>query len=345
MNLQCPIPNASTGMITLAHGSGGSLTGHLLQEEVFKVLDNQWLQQQHDGACIELNGRVAFSTDSYVVSPFIFPGGDIGDLAVNGTVNDLAMCGAKARYLSLAFIIEEGLSLGDFRTVVNSIGRAAAAAEVSVVTGDTKVVQRGKGDQLFINTSGIGILHPQAHIHHARIAAGDALLISGEVAAHGMAIMSRREGLSFESAIQSDTTALHHTVMRLLDRFGTGIHFLRDATRGGVASVLHEVLALTGLGVELDEAAIPLDQQVAAACELLGLDPLFAANEGVFVTVVPQPLAAAVLQELRQDPAGKNAAIAGFFSREHPGKLLLQNRAGGRRVVPYLAGEQLPRIC
>jgi hydrogenase expression/formation protein HypE len=345
MNLTCPLPAVSSEIITLAHGSGGSLTGRLLQEVIFSQLNNQWLQQQHDGACFELNGPVAFSTDSYVVSPLFFPGGNIGDLAVNGTVNDLAMCGAKARYLSLSFIIEEGLSIADFTRVVQHIRQAAEAAEVAIVTGDTKVVQKGKGDQLFINTSGIGILHPSAQIHHGRILPGDVLLISGSIAAHGMAIMSKREGLSFACAIESDTAPLHSAVMRLLDRFGTDIHFLRDATRGGVAAILHEVIALTGLGVELDEAAIAVETQVAAACELLGLDPLFVANEGVFVTVVRAEIAADVLQELQGDTAGKQAAIAGFFTSEHPGKLLMKNISGGRRVIPYLAGEQLPRIC
>ncbi len=345
MNLSCPLPAGESGIITLAHGSGGSLMGKLLREVVFKELDNRWLQQQHDGACFELSGPVAFSTDSYVVSPIFFPGGDIGDLAVNGTVNDLAMCGAKAQYLSLSFIIEEGLAISDFHTLVQSIARAAAGAGVAIVTGDTKVVQRGKGDQLFINTAGIGSLHPQAQIRHQRIEPGDVLLISGPIAAHGMAIMSLREGLSFESAIRSDTAPLHESVIRLLDRFGTDIHFLRDATRGGVAAVLHEVLALTGLGVELDEAALPIDTQVAAACELLGLDPLFVANEGVFIAVVPKELATAVMLEMQQTTAGQQATIAGFFSTEHPGKLLMKNKSGGRRVVPFLSGEQLPRIC
>ncbi len=345
MNLSCPLPATPSGIITLAHGSGGSLTQRLLQEVIFQELQNPWLQQQHDGACLELNGPVAFSTDSYVVEPIFFPGGHIGDLAVNGTVNDLAMCGARARYLSLSFIIEEGLPADDFRRIVQGIRRAAEEAEVSIVTGDTKVVQRGKGDQLFINTSGIGILHPLASIRHQRIEAGDVLVVSGPLAAHGMAIMSQREGLQFETSIVSDTAPLHRAVMRLLDRFGTGIHFMRDATRGGLAGILHEVLAHQPLGVQLDECLLPLDPQVAAACELLGLDPLFVANEGVFVAVVPGAIAADVTEELRKDPCCRHAAAAGVFHAGNPGKVLMKSRSGGRRVVPYLSAEQLPRIC
>lgn len=341
----CPMPQFDFDIITLGHGSGGLLSQRLLQSGVFDILKNEHLNQQHDGAVLDIGGRIALSTDSFVISPIRFPGGNIGELAVNGTVNDLAMCGANAKYLTLAFILEEGLPMTEFWQVLVSIKNAAAKAGVQIVTGDTKVVEKGKGDKIFINTSGIGIVHPQAQIHHHRIQPGDALIISGPIAAHGIAIMSLRQGLEFETTIQSDTQNLNHAVMHLLDCFGTQVHFLRDATRGGVASVLNEVAGLTQLGYALDQEQIPVDEQVEGACEMLGLDPLYVANEGVFVSVVDGSIAEAYVQELRNFGAFAHASIIGHVTNEHPGKVVMKSKIGGRRVVNYLTGEQLPRIC
>lgn len=345
MALDCPMPKFDFDIITLGHGSGGLLSQRLLQSGVFDILKNEHLNQQHDGAILEINSRIAMSTDSYVISPIAFPGGNIGELAVNGTVNDLAMCGANAKYLTLAFILEEGLPMTEFWEVLVSIKNAAEKADVQIVTGDTKVVEKGKGDKIFINTSGIGVVHEQAQIHHNRIQPGDAIIISGPIAAHGIAIMSLRKGLEFETTIESDTQNLNHAVMELLDRFGTQVHFLRDATRGGIASVLNEVAGLTQLGYALEQEQIPVDEQVEGACEMLGLDPLYVANEGVFVSVVDSNIAQAYVQQLYNLGAFAQAAIIGYVREEHPGKVIMKSRIGGRRVVNYLTGEQLPRIC
>lgn len=343
--MQCPMPKFDFDVITLGHGSGGLLTHKLLQTGVFDLLKNDLLDQQHDGASFELNGKLAFSTDSYVISPFIFPGGNIGELAINGTVNDLAMCGAVPKYLSLAFIIEEGLTMEEFWNVLSSVKGAAQKAKIKIVTGDTKVVEKGKGDKIFINTSGVGIIHPQANIHHNRIEAGDKIIISGNVGTHGIAIMSIRKGLEFETDILSDTAPLNHTVKNLLDRFGSDIKFLRDPTRGGVASVLNEIAELTHLGFEINQKNIPVDEQVEGACEMLGLDPLYVANEGIFLAVVKNEIADNFLNELRHDENGMNASIIGEVATQHAGKVILKSRIGGSRVVNYLTGEQLPRIC
>jgi hydrogenase expression/formation protein HypE len=345
MQLQCPAPKFDFDVITLGHGSGGLLTHRLLQTGVFDIFKNDLLDQQHDGASFELNGKCAFSTDSYVISPIFFPGGNIGDLAVNGTVNDLAMCGARAKYLSLGFIIEEGFTMEEFWRVLVSIKEAADKAGVQIVTGDTKVVEKGKGDKIFINTSGIGIMHSNAHIHHNRIEPGDVIIVSGNIASHGIAIMSLRKGLEFETDIESDTFGLHHTVMNLLDQFGNDIKFLRDPTRGGVASVLNEIAELTRLCFQIDQKLVPIDEQVEGACEMLGLDPLYVANEGIFLAVVKQEIAENFLQALTQHDNSIHAAVIGEVTRTNPGKVILKSRIGGRRVVNYLTGEQLPRIC
>jgi hydrogenase expression/formation protein HypE len=343
--LECPMPKFDFDVITMGHGSGGLLTHRLLQSGVFDILKNDFLDQQHDGASFEINGHVSFSTDSYVVSPVFFPGGDIGDLAINGTVNDLAMCGAAAKYMSLSFIIEEGFSMEEFWRILVSIKNAARRAHVKIVTGDTKVVEKGKGDGIFINTSGIGLRHRSADIHHRHIQPGDKIILSGNLATHGIAIMSLRQGLEFTTTIKSDTTNLNHTVLSLLDSFGTGIKFLRDPTRGGLASVLNEVAGMTQLGYTIRQNSIPIDPQVEGACEMLGLDPLYVANEGLFVAIVRADMAAGFLQALQRDENGVNAAIIGEVSVEHPSKVVMQSSIGGRRVVNYLAGEQLPRIC
>lgn len=345
MQLQCPMPKFDFDVITLGHGSGGLLTHKLLQSGVFDILKNELLDQQHDGASFILNGPVAFSTDSYVITPAFFPGGNIGELAINGTVNDLAMCGAIPRYLSLSFIIEEGLTMKEFWEVLTSIKYATQKANIKIVTGDTKVVEKGKGDKLFINTSGIGIKHPKANIHHNNIEEGDVIIVSGNIATHGIAIMSVRKGLEFETTIESDTANLNHTIENLLDQFGENIKFLRDPTRGGVASVLNEIAELTQLGFELNQKDIPVDEQVEGACEMLGLDPLYVANEGLFIAIVKKEIATSFLNTLRADENGINAAIIGTATKEHPGKVIMQSRIGGRRVVNYLTGEQLPRIC
>lgn len=345
MNLSCPMPKFDFDVITMGHGGGGLLTHRLLQSGVFDVLKNDLLDQQHDGASFELNGKLAFSTDSYVISPIFFPGGNIGELAVNGTVNDLAMCGAVPKYLSLAFIIEEGMRIEALWEVLVSIKTAAAKAGVQIVTGDTKVVEKGKGDQIFINTSGIGVVHPKAAIHHNRVQEGDVLIVSGQLAQHGIAIMSKRQGLSFETDIVSDTTNLNHTILQLIENFGDAIKFLRDPTRGGLASVLNELAEQTNLGYLIEQEQLPIDEQVEGACEMLGLDPLYVANEGLFVTVVDAAVAEGVLKQLQQDANGQSARIIGKVVNMHPGKVMLKSRIGGHRVVGYLTGEQLPRIC
>jgi hydrogenase expression/formation protein HypE len=345
MTLQCPMPKFDFDVITLGHGSGGLLTHRLLQSGVFDIFKNELLDQQHDGASFELNGNVAFSTDSYVISPIFFPGGNIGDLAINGTVNDLAMCGSVAKYLSLSFIIEEGFTMEEFWRVLVSIKEAADKANIKIVTGDTKVVEKGKGDKIFINTSGLGIVHPEAKIHHNNIESGDVIIVSGNIASHGIAIMSLRRGLEFETTIESDTTNLNHTIIGLVDLFGKAIKFLRDPTRGGVASVLNEVAELTGLGFYIDQKLIPVDEQVDGACEMLGLDPLYVANEGLFLAVVKKEIAKDFVMAVRKDSNGINAAIIGEVTKENPGKVIMKSRIGGKRVVNYLTGEQLPRIC
>lgn len=345
MQLQCPMPKFDFDVITLGHGSGGLLTHKLLQTGVFDIFKNDILNQQHDGAVFHLEGKTAFSTDSYVISPVFFPGGNIGDLAVNGTVNDLAMCGAVAKYLSLSFIIEEGLSMTEFWQILVSIKEAADAANVQIITGDTKVVEKGKGDKIFVNTSGIGSIHPKANIAFANIEVGDAIVVSGKIAAHGIAIMSVRQGLDFETDVVSDTTNLNHTIIALIEKFGADIKFLRDPTRGGVASVMNEIAEQTQLGFYLQQTLLPIDEQVDGACEMLGLDPLYVANEGLFIAVVKKEIVNDFVNELQQFANGKNAAIVGEVTADNAGKVVMKSRISGKRIVNYLPGEQLPRIC
>ncbi|MBK8880080.1 MAG: hydrogenase expression/formation protein HypE [Haliscomenobacter sp.] len=345
LSLDCPLPQLDFDRILLGHGSGGLLTNKLLEAGVFDLLNNDWLAEKHDGAILELSGKVAFSTDSYVVSPVFFPGGNIGELAVNGTVNDLAMCGASARYLSLSFILEEGLLMTDFWEILLSIRQACAVAGVQVVTGDTKVVERGKGDGIFINTTGIGPLHPQSDIHTRRVQPGDKILVSGPIAAHGMAILSVREGLEFESAIRSDTRPLKDMALRLLDTVGAQVHVLRDPTRGGVATTLNEIARDRRLGIALEQSLLPIDEVVASACEILGLDPLYVANEGIFLAMVSPEAETAALEVIRSFEGGQNACTIGTVVGEHPGQVVLRSQIGGKRVVGMLPGEQLPRIC
>ena len=343
--LQCPAPKFDFDIITLAHGSGGKLTNQLLETGVFELLKNDILDKHHDGAFLHLDGEVAFSTDSFVISPIEFPGGDIGELAVNGTVNDVAMCGAIPQYLSLSFIIEEGLPINKFWDIIVSIKYAAEKSDIKIVTGDTKVVDKGKGDQIFINTTGIGKLHRKAQIDMSRIKSGDKLIVSNSVATHGIAILSVREGLEFETQIESDTTNLNHLTTELLDKFGDKIHLFRDPTRGGVAATLNEIAGEIDKGIILQDENIPVLPQVKAACEILGLDPLYTANEGVFMSFVDANFADEVVRILKKYPESQNASIIGEVSDEPKGKVLITNPMGGKRVVHMPIGEQLPRIC
>ncbi len=345
VQLNCPMPKLDYDMITLGHGSGGILTNRLLDDGVFDLFKNDLLDTRHDGAIFSLEGKLAFTTDSFVVSPISFPGGNIGELAVNGTVNDIAMCGAIPKYLSLAFIIEEGLSMKEFWDVLVSIKFAAEEAGVKIVTGDTKVVEKGKGDKIFINTTGIGVLHPQSDIRTDRIEQGDKIFVSGHIATHGMTIMSVREGLEFETTITSDTQCLNHLIQELIDEFGNKIKFLRDPTRGGVGTTLTEIARSTKLGIEINEKDLPVLREVSAACEILGLDPLYVANEGNFLCFVSPEIETAFLQKLHQHSKGKNGKMIGEVVTDHPSKVILNSRIGGKRVVNMLVGEQLPRIC
>lgn len=344
--LQCPIPLNDYPTVTLGHGGGGRLSQMLIERMLLPSFANPALQALHDGATLELGGaRLAFSTDSFVISPLFFPGGDIGSLAVHGTVNDLAMCGARPLALSAGLILEEGLPMETLWRIVRSMQAAAAAVGVPIVTGDTKVVDRGKGDGVFINTSGIGLIAPGVQIAPQRARPGDLVLINGEIAAHGIAIMSLREGLEFETALESDSASLVELVTLLTDAFGEQVHVLRDPTRGGVASALNEIAAAAGVGIRLDEASLPLGDEVRGACEILGLDPLYVANEGKCLAIVAREAADAALALWRAHPLGQAAAIIGEVVADHPRKVFLRSRIGGTRVVDMLSGEQLPRIC
>ncbi len=342
---ECPMPKFDFDVITLGHGSGGLLTNRLLDSGVFDVLKNELLDRRHDGAFLNFQGPVAFSTDSFVISPIFFPGGDIGELAVNGTVNDVAMCGAYPEYISLSFILEEGLPIEDFWKILLSIRNACEEAGVQVVTGDTKVVDKGKGDKVFINTTGLGRLHPEADIDVQRIQPGDRIIVSNQIATHGIAILSVRQGLEFDTTIESDTVPLNDLVIDLLDRWGRDIHLFRDPTRGGLASSLNEMARDRRLGFVLEEAALPIAAQVRAACEILGLDPLYTANEGVFLAVVAAEVAEEMVEFMRSREKSAHAAVIGTVTSDYAGRVLLSNALGGKRPVSMQVGEQLPRIC
>jgi len=343
--LSCPVPISDYPQVLLAHGGGGKLTHQLIQSMFASQFNNEFLSPLHDGAMFSINGsRLAFSTDSYVINPIFFPGGSIGDLAVNGTVNDLAMCGARPLYLSSAFIIEEGFSMEELWRVVLAMQKAAADAGIQLVTGDTKVVDRGKGDKIFINTSGVGVIDPGIDIHPRRAIPGDVVIVSGPIAVHGIAIMSVREGLEFETTIESDTAPLNGLVAAMLET-EKDIHVLRDPTRGGLASTLNEIAESAGVGISLTEDAIPLTDEVCGACEILGLDPLYVANEGILLAVVPGPSAGRVLQAMKKHPAGRSSVVIGQVVDDHQGMVVMKTGIGGTRVVDMLSGEQLPRIC
>ena len=344
-NFNCPLPITNYDRVTMAHGGGGKLTQQLIQQMFLAQFGNEYLNAQHDGAMFTLEGkRFAFSTDSYVVSPIFFPGGNIAELAVNGTVNDLAMCGAKPMYLSVAFIIEEGLPMEDLWKIILSMQAAAKSAGVLLITGDTKVVDRGKGDKIFINTSGVGIIEPGIDIHPKRAMVGDKIIISGSIAEHGIAIMSVREGLEFDSPIKSDCAALNNLVQTMLDT-SKNIHVLRDPTRGGVASVLNEIAEQAKVGIIIEETSIPITEPVEGACEILGLDPLYIANEGKLIAFVASADAEKILMNMKSHPLGKDAVIFGEVVAEHPGVVVMESSIKGTRVVDMITGEQLPRIC
>ncbi len=341
----CPLPLTDYKEVVLAHGSGGKLSHQLIEKLVLPQFRNEFLEPLHDGAIFSLNGsRFAFSTDSYVVSPIFFPGGDIGKLAVHGTVNDLAMCGAKPLYLSAGFILEEGTAMEDFWRVVQSMRGAADDAGVKLVTGDTKVVDRGKADKIFINTAGIGVIPESVNIHPGRAQIGDKILLSGAIAVHGIAIMSVREGLEFETEITSDTAPLNSLVDAMLAT-KIDIHVLRDPTRGGITSALTEIAQSAKVGMLLDEARIPISEEVKGACEILGLDPLYVANEGKLLAIVAAQDVDLVLSAMKSHPLGQHAAVIGEVTNDHPGFVMMKTRIGGTRVVDMLSGEQLPRIC
>ena len=345
MKLYCPMPEFDFDTITIGHGSGGQLTNRLLDQIIFKLFKGDVLAQQHDGAILEMKGRMAFSTDSFVVSPIFFPGGNIGDLAINGTMNDLAMCGAIPKYLSLGLILEEGLPVKDLWKVLESIWEISTKYGVEIVTGDTKVVERGKGDKIFINTSGIGEVLPEANIGIEHICAGDKIIVSGFIATHGMAIMSVREGLEFETTLQSDTQYIGDVAIEIIKEFREKVKFLRDPTRGGVATVLNEIALKSRLGMELEEKSLPVLPQAASACELLGLDPLYVANEGIFITFVAPDVADAVLDSIKRFDTCSSAKCIGEVTGAYPKKVIVKSGIGGKRVVSMLIGEQLPRIC
>ncbi|MGC8633357.1 MAG: hydrogenase expression/formation protein HypE [Candidatus Limnocylindrales bacterium] len=342
----CPTPLAEQQRVLLGHGSGGQLSAALLREVIVPALAAAAPGGPlNDAAVLEVGGsRLAFTTDSFVVSPLEFPGGDIGALAVNGTVNDLAMMGARPMAISLAYVIEEGLPFDELRSVTESVARAAAAAGVRVVTGDTKVVGRGAADRLFVNTAGIGIVPEGVVLGADRAEPGDAILLSGPIGLHGIAIMSVREGLEFEVEIASDSQPLHRLAAAVLAA-APDAHVLRDPTRGGLASALNEIAEASGTGMELDEAAIPVPGPVVAACEMLGLDPLHVANEGKCVAIVRAEQAGAVLDAMRSLPEGDGAAIIGRVVADHPAMVTIHTLVGSERIVDMLVGEQLPRIC
>jgi hydrogenase expression/formation protein HypE len=343
--LQCPLPISDYPTVTLAHGGGGKLMHQLLEKMILPAFDSPIAESRHDGAVFEVGGaRLAFTTDSYVVKPLFFPGGDIGSLAINGTVNDLAMCGARPMYLSCGFILEEGLPMETLWRVVQSLKRNAEIAGVQLVTGDTKVVDKGKGDQIFINTAGIGILDHGIRIGPKQVRAGDAIILSGDIGRHGVAIMATREGLEFETAIESDCAPVHRSVQRLIDS-GIAVRCLRDLTRGGLGTTLIEIAETSGYQIQIEEAKIPVRQDVAGACEMLGFDPLYLANEGRFVAFVGADQVDHALELMRSEEVSANAEVIGVVTDQHRGRVVMKSKLGTTRIIDMLSGEQLPRIC
>jgi len=344
-NMSCPLPNSTNGTVQLAHGGGGTLMHKLIDDVFLAGFDNPFSKSRHDGATLAINGqRIAFSTDSYVVQPLFFPGGDIGTLAVNGTVNDLSMCGARPRYLSAGFILEEGLSTDVLRRVVASMACAAREAGVEFVTGDTKVVDKGKGDGLFVNTAGVGLIEHDCAIGPLEVQVGDAVLLSGDLGRHGVAIMASREGLAFETTIESDCAPLNGIVSDLLDS-GITLHCLRDLTRGGLASALVEIAEDSKHHIHVVATEIPVLEDVRGACEILGLDPVYVANEGRMIAIVPEDSVDNALVVMRRHPAGKAATCIGRVTEDQDNRVTIESEIGVTRILDMLSGEQLPRIC
>jgi len=342
----CPLPLADYPTIVMGHGGGGKLSSELVEHLFLPAFRNPALESLGDGAVLDLSsGRLAMSSDSFVVQPLFFPGGSIGALAVNGTVNDLAVSGAEPRYLSASFILEEGFPLAQLAAIVEEMSRSARDAGVQIVTGDTKVVERGHGDGCYINTTGIGVMRDGVVVGPQRAQVGDVILVSGTIGDHGMAIMSVREGLEFESPIVSDCAALSGMIAEVLAAAGTALHAMRDPTRGGLASTLNEIAQASGVGIAIDETKIPVRSEVQSACELLGLDPVYVANEGKAVFFIAPETAERVLAVLRAHPLGRDAAQIGQVTAEHKGMLIARTVMGANRVIPMQIGEQLPRIC
>ncbi len=330
--------------ILLAHGSGGKLSHDLVKQHFVPLFDNAFLNKLDDSAVFELQGRLAFTTDSYVVNPIFFPGGDIGKLAVCGTVNDLCVMGAMPKYLSIGLIIEEGLLMSELRRIIDSIAKAAREAGVKIVTGDTKVVNKGGADRLFINSSGVGVIPQGVDISGSNAKVGDKVIISGSIGDHGIAVISQREGLQFSSPVISDCAPLNKLVAEMLAS-GAEIHCMRDPTRGGLASTLNEFASSSNVGIRIHEQSIPVHEGVQAACEMLGFDPLYVANEGKLVAIVAAKWAEKLVDIMLKNRYGKEAAIIGEVVPEHPGRVVMKTRMGASRIVDMLVGEQLPRIC
>jgi hydrogenase expression/formation protein HypE len=344
LGVSCPVP-IDHSQILLAHGGGGRLMHRLIEDVFLPAFKNPLIETRHDAAVAELNGaRFAFTTDSYVVNPLFFPGGDIGTLAVNGTVNDLAMAGARPLYLSTGFILEEGLPMETLARVARSMRAAADRAGVQIVTGDTKVVDRGKGDGLFINTSGLGLVEARDPIAPNRVRPGDVVLVSGDLGRHGIAVMAAREGLEFETTLESDTAPLASLVLALIDA-GVDIHCLRDLTRGGLASALNEIAEAAGASIEIDERCVPIRDDVRGACELLGFDPLYVANEGRLVAFVPERDAERAVAILRTCAHGESSAVVGRVKGAGDPSVVVRSPFNTQRILDMLSGEQLPRIC
>ncbi len=334
------------GRVDLSHGAGGRAMGRLIEDIFLAAFDNDWLRAGNDQAAFDVAaGRMVMTTDAYVVSPIFFPGGDIGALAVNGTINDIAMAGARPLYLSASFVIEEGLPLADLLRVATSMGEASRIAGVPIVTGDTKVVERGKADKVFVSTAGVGVAPPGLVLSGDRVRPGDVAIISGTIGDHGVAVMSKRENLEFETEILSDTAALHGLVAAMTATAGPGLRAMRDPTRGGLAATLNELAHQSGVGFSIEEDAIPVRPEVAAACELLGLDPLNVANEGKLVAIVAPEFAAALIAAMRAHPLGARASVIGRAVEDPHCFVEMRTAFGGGRIVDWLAGEQLPRIC
>jgi hydrogenase expression/formation protein HypE len=345
-NWSCPLPLAGYPNIVMGHGGGGKLGNELVEHLFLPAFRNPELENLGDAAALDLeSGRIAVSTDSFVVQPLFFPGGSIGELAVNGTVNDLAVSGAIPKFLTAGFILEEGFPLAQLAAVVDSMAKAAAAAGVKIVTGDTKVVERGHGDGIYINTAGVGLLRSDVEVGPKRAKIGDAVLVSGTIGDHGMAIMSVREGLEFESQIRSDCAGLNGLIGQVLDAEGASVHAMRDPTRGGLASTLNEIAGSSDVGIEIDEARVPVRPEVQSACELLGLDPVYVANEGKVVIFIAPEAADRALAIMRAHPLGRNAARIGHVTSDHRRMLVARTAMGANRVIPTQIGEQLPRIC